>query len=129
MNVSERKVLTAQEYLEHCMEKKLVPEDAAGGFYKRIFIRDYLHVQTPIAQLIRDRYETPVVWPGVHKAPLIRASRSVGAVNHPALIPDKIKLFDLSILFFTEFPSQGFDGPMMRQNPGPLGQSIPPMIS
>lgn len=114
MNVSERKVLAAQEYLEHCVEKKLVPEDAAGGLYKRIFIRDYLHVQTPIVQLIRDRYENPVVWPGAHMAPLIRASRSVGGFNHPALI-----IFDLSILYFTELPSQGFDGPMMRQKPFP----------
>lgn len=50
---------TAQEYLEHCVQNKLVPEDAAGGLYKRVFIRDYSPVGTPISQLIRGKYGTP----------------------------------------------------------------------
>ena len=58
------KVPTAGQYLIHCVERGLVPPDAAGRLYKRVFLKDYLHVDGPISDLIWERYGTFGVWFG-----------------------------------------------------------------
>lgn len=95
-NASQRRVPTAQDYLENCITKGLVPQNSPGGLCNRVFVEKYLPAD------IREEYGTPAIWPGAPLAPLICAARSVGSLNHPALIADEMKLFHLGILYFSE---------------------------
>ena len=119
-DISQRKVPKAEDYLEHCIQKGLVPHDAAGGLYRRIFIQGYLHVGTPICKMISEKYGTPVVWPGAPMAPLIRALRTESALVDPALFPDKLKLVELCMLYFSELRPLGLDGACGSMEEDPL---------
>ena len=70
-DVSQRKVPTAQDYLEHFIRKGLVPQGSPGGLYKRVFLEKYLPVD------ICEEHGTPAIWPGAPLAPLICALRSI----------------------------------------------------
>lgn len=112
-DVRQRKVPTKQDYLEHCISKGLVPQGSPGGLYNRVFISDYHHIgsRLSIGEKIREEYGTPAIWPGAPLAPLIRAVRSVGTLENNTVADDKMKLFFLGNLYFSEnVPCIAYDG-------------------
>ncbi|KAJ5280235.1 hypothetical protein N7478_005607 [Penicillium angulare] len=107
----ERKAPTATEYLAYQMNANLVPSDAVGGLYRRVFLKRFLHGGTVVG--LEHLFSMPRQWHGAPMASIRRALATLGSPRSYIIDPStRGALEKLRELYFGDESPSPFDVPL-----------------